>query len=71
MLKTKLHHIDIYQHWLWQEVQARWVYIKWISSADMPVDSLTKVLPCQKHEQFITQLNLIDIHMQLSLQPPS
>ncbi len=65
-LEMKLHHIDIHQHWLRQEVQAGWVYIKWILSADMPADGLTKALPCQKHERFLAQLNLIDIRAQLT-----
>ena len=65
-LQTKLRHIDIHQHWLRQEVQAGRVHIEWVPSADMPADGLTKALPRQKHERFITQLNLVDIRTQLS-----
>jgi hypothetical protein len=65
-LDTKLRHIDIHQHWLRQEVQARRLRIKWIPTSDMPADGFTKALSRQRHERFIKQLNLIDIKPLLS-----
>jgi hypothetical protein len=43
-LNTKLRHIDIYQHWLRQEVQTEQLRINWIPTSDMPADGFTKAL---------------------------
>jgi hypothetical protein len=53
LLPTKLRHVDIHQHWLCQEVQAKRIAIQWISTNDMPADRLTKHLTRQKHERFV------------------
>jgi hypothetical protein len=58
--------VDIHQHWLRQEVQAGRIDIKWMPTAEMPADGLTKQLPRQKHEEFVRQLNLVDISDQLN-----
>jgi hypothetical protein len=42
-------------------VQAHRIELKWISTADMPADGLTKGLTRQKNEIFIKQLNLVNI----------
>jgi len=60
-LNTKLRHVDIYNHWLHQEVQQKRLKIRWISTDKMPADSLTKPLQRQKHENFINMLRLVDI----------
>jgi hypothetical protein len=60
-LITKLRHINVHQHWLRQEVQARRIKIKWASTNNMAANGLTKALPRQKHEHFVNQLNIIDI----------
>lgn len=60
-LDTKLRHIDIHQHWLRQEVQEGRIALKWLPTAEMPADGLTKPLPAQKHATFVRQLNLVDI----------
>jgi hypothetical protein len=60
-LITRLRHIDIHQHCLWQEVQEGWLRVEWVSSADMPADGLTKALPHQKHEDFIRLLGLTTV----------
>ena len=31
----------------------------WLATSDMPADGLTKLLPPQKHTNFIKQLNLV------------
>jgi hypothetical protein len=60
-LQTKLKHVDIHQLWLRQEVEAERLYVDWKPTAYMPADGLTKVLPQQKHAQFIKQLGLEDV----------
>jgi hypothetical protein len=72
-LETKLRHIDIHQHWLRQEVLANRTSVSWIPTNDMPADGLTKILPRQRHELFVRQLNLVDIKDQLEAcqKPPS
>jgi hypothetical protein len=61
LLPTKLRHVDIHQHWLRQEVQAKRIAIQWISTNEMPADGLTKPLTRQKHERFVRLLGLVDI----------
>jgi hypothetical protein len=60
-LVTKLKYIDIYQYWLRQEVVREHLKIKWVLTNEMSVDGFTKQLPRQKHEQFVNQLNIVDI----------
>ena len=38
-----------------------WVAVKWVPTAKMVADGLTKVLPRQKHEQFVKLLRMEDI----------
>ena len=64
-LNTKLRHIDIHGHWLWQEIQAGNIQLHWISMAEMPIDSLTKGLPWQCHETFVRLIGLVDIRDRL------
>jgi len=64
-LTTKLRHVDVNNHWLRQEVQAKRLQIHWIPTADMPADGLTKALPRQRHEIFLRQLGLTDIRARL------
>jgi len=44
-LDTKLRHIDVYQHWLRQEVQDKKIDVQWVPIDKMPADGLTKILP--------------------------
>ena len=60
-LRTKLRHVDIHNHWLRQEVNAGHISIRWVATADMPADGLTKLLPAQSHERFTQSLGLVDI----------
>ena len=48
--------------WLCQEVDQDQLMVKWQSTAEMPADGLTKVLPGQKHKEFVRQLGLVNIH---------
>lgn len=60
-LVTALKHVDIHQSWLRQEVQNGTFPVKWLPTADMVADGLTKELPPQKHQDFLKQLGLVDI----------
>ena len=57
-ISTKLKHVDIHQHWLWERVQEGVLDISWISTMAMPADSLTKPLGYQKHQHFVQLLGL-------------
>jgi len=61
-IQTKLRHVDIHQMWLRQEVDSGRIAVEWKPTAEMPADGFTKLLPRQKHENFIRQLGLKDIH---------
>lgn len=55
---TKLRHVDIHQHWLRQEVQRKHIAIEWVSSTSILADRLTKLLPPQRHKEFVRLLGL-------------
>jgi hypothetical protein len=61
LIRTKLRHIDIHNHWLRQEVRDARISVQWVPTTEMPADGLTKPLPRQRHEAFIRQLGLVDI----------
>lgn len=58
-LDTKLKHVDVHQLWLRQEVEEGRIHVKWVPTAQMPADGLTKILPSQKHQNFVKQLGLV------------
>ncbi|KAI1665821.1 hypothetical protein L13192_09505 [Pyrenophora tritici-repentis] len=60
-LSTKLKHVDIHQNWIRQEVEENRLYVHWKPTNQMPADGMTKMLPRQKHIEFIQQLHLVDI----------
>ena len=57
-LDTKLRHVDTHRHRLRQEVQAHRIRTKWLKTADMVADGMTKLLGPQKHAVFVDQLHL-------------
>src|SRR5436305_6182788 len=61
LIRTKLRHIDIHNHWLRQEVRDARISVRWVPTTEMPADGLTKPLARQRHEAFIRQLGLVDI----------
>jgi hypothetical protein len=63
---TKLRHVDIHHLWLRQEVQAKRISIRWVATANMVADRLTKLLPRQQHERFVKLLRIVDIRHQIS-----
>ena len=66
VLTTKLRHVDISQHWLWERVQNGDIQVKWVNTNDMVADGFTKALPRQKQERFVKQLGLVDIGKQIT-----
>jgi hypothetical protein len=60
-IQTKLRHVDIHQMWLRQEVDAGRITVEWKSTTEMPADGFTKLLPRQKHENFVRQLGMKDV----------
>ncbi|KAI1003163.1 hypothetical protein K3495_g5040 [Podosphaera aphanis] len=58
---TKLRHTDVHNNWLRQETNRLWLDIRYIPTAEIPADGLTKILCKQKHTQFLKQLNLHDV----------
>lgn len=60
-LGTRLRHIDIHNHWLRQEVKEGRIKIKWVKTADMLADGLTKALQAGKFKGFREEIGLMDI----------
>ena len=60
-LSIKLHHVDIHNHWLWQEHAERRVLFERTSMKKMIADRLTKTLLCQQHTEFLRQINLDNV----------
>ena len=61
-LQTALKHVDIHQSWLRQETQAGRITVHWVPTAEMVADGFTKILPPQRHQEFVRQLNLVDVN---------
>lgn len=61
LIKTKLKHVDIYQHWVRERVQSKELQVSWISTNNMVADGMTKILGKQKHQNFIKLLGLTEI----------
>ncbi|RMZ86702.1 hypothetical protein DV736_g6071, partial [Chaetothyriales sp. CBS 134916] len=64
-LTTKLRHVDIHNHWLRQEAQARRVLFEYLETAQMPADRFTKALPRQKYGEFIKLIKMTNITLRL------
>ena len=61
-LTTRLRHVDIHRHWLRQEVQQGRIEVKWVETAAMAADGLTKLLPKGRFPDFVKQLGLVDLN---------
>lgn len=61
ILKTRLRHVDIHNHWLRQEQQRRALEVVHTPTDSMIADGLTKALPHHKHARLCMQLGLVDI----------
>ena len=63
--QTRMKHVNIQRLWIRQEVEAGRLAVHWVPTAEMPADGFTKILPRQKHHEFVRQLGLMDITSQL------
>ena len=61
LISTKLHHVDIYQHWLHKYVQNKIFIVKKLSINQILANSLTKSLSHQKHENFLQLLRMLNL----------
>jgi hypothetical protein len=64
--ETKLRHIDIHNHWVRQEARAGRVAVRWVPTGKIVADGLTKLLPRQKHEEFVRLLRMRTIDHMIS-----
>lgn len=64
LLKTKLRHVDIHNHWLRQEISAERITVDYTPSAKMVADGLTKALPTGSWSKFLTLLGMVDVQAQ-------
>jgi hypothetical protein len=58
-LIIKLRHVDIHKHWLRQKITNDQIIIEWVSFTKILTDELTKALSSQRHEKFLSLLELI------------
>ncbi|EED12022.1 conserved hypothetical protein [Talaromyces stipitatus ATCC 10500] len=58
---TSLRHIDIYHHWLHQEIQSKQLHIQWVDTKRMVADGLTKLLKGQIFVNWRKHQGLVDI----------
>ena len=65
LLKTKLRHVDIHNHWLRQEISTRQILVDYTRSQDMLADGFTKALQNNAFKNFVQQLGLVDIQERL------
>lgn len=59
--RTNLKHVDIYHHWLRQEVQAQRLRIEWVDTKGMIADGFTKILRGQRFLEWRQHQGLTDI----------
>src|SRR4029077_10092348 len=60
-LRTKLRHVDIHNHWVRQEAREGRIAVDYTPTRQMIANGLTKSLPPSEFENFLKQVNLIDI----------
>ena len=60
LLRTKLRHVDIHNHWLRQEIEKGLISVEYTPTNKMIADGLTKALPIQKWDDFLDQLRLCE-----------
>ena len=51
-------HVDIYYHFIKDQVKAGLIYLQHVRSEDMAADGLTKPLKLIKYEHFLQQVGL-------------
>ena len=56
-LQTTLRHVDIHHHWLREASQNKTIEVAYVETKIQPADGLTKLLPRQRHENWVALLN--------------
>ena len=57
----KLCHVDIHRYWLHQKIQNRTINIKWTLNINILADELIKILPSQRHKEFVKLINFKNV----------
>ena len=65
-LQTKLRHVDIHNHWLRQEVRDGRITVQYVSTKNMIANGLTKALSKGEFNEFLRQVNMVDITNQIA-----
>jgi hypothetical protein len=60
-IDTKLRHIDVAQCWLKEMIQNGHLHVEYLFTIKMMADDLTKLLPPQKHKEFVRHLGLMNV----------
>ena len=56
-LQIKLRHVNIYSHWLRQEVQWRFIHLNWVFIKEMIVNDFIKILTSVNFWAFVKMLD--------------
>lgn len=60
VLKTKLRHVDIHNHWLREAARSGTIKVTYVPTKEQLADGLTKNLPGPQHAAWRHQIGLID-----------
>jgi hypothetical protein len=63
---AKLRHIDIHQCWLREQVQNGNIPVRWIPTASIPADGMTKILSVQSHRKFLAMQRMEDAEKEVT-----
>lgn len=59
--RTNLKHVDIYHHWLRQEIRCNRLRVEWVGTKEMIADGFTKILHGQAYLDWRQHQGLVDI----------
>lgn len=57
-LHTRMRHVDVQQCWMREKYQNKEIRVEWVGTNEIQVDGFTKILPQNKHYQYVEQLRL-------------
>ncbi len=60
-IDTKLKHVDIAQCWLRKMIQNDHIRVDYLLTDQMIANDLTKLLSSQKHREFVTHVDFVDV----------
>ena len=56
-LQTKLRHVDIYSHWLWQKIQRKFIHLNWMFIKWMIVNDFIKTFTFINFNAFVKMID--------------